>query len=436
MVNFRGAVFWLLQNIKQDDIVKHYYDLKKVDADTFNREELREVQNSRLKSLLFHALNTTEFYKGSVNNAKIEDFPVINKQTIRSNFSKFISSSFDQNELKEVVTSGSTGLPFKVLQDQYKIKRNTADTIFFGGKANFKVGDPLVYIKIWNEINQKTKLKEVLQNIVPINVFNLSDENIYSFLDSLNKKRQPLVIISYSSAIERIASFVKNHPSKLKLKFSVKSIITVSEALSDEARKIIKEVFGCSVFSRYSNMENGIIAQESFDLDQGFLINSSSYLVEVLDLNSNKPLEEGETGRIVVTDFYNFGMPIIRYDTGDIGTKGFIETPSGAREVLTNVEGRRMDSIYNTKGELVSSFIITNEMWKFSELLQYQFIQKSFNDYEFKLNVEGNFEREDELIEHFKKFLGEDACISISYVNEIPLLSSGKRKKVLNRMNS
>ena len=94
-----------------------------------------------------------------------------------------------------------------------------------------------------------------------------------------------------------------------------------------------------------------------------------------------------------------------------------------------------MDVIYNTNNELVSSFIITNGMWKYYEILQYQFIQKTSNEYIFKINCPEGFSREKELELDFKNLLGSDARINFEFVNEIPLLSSGKRKKVVNLMN-
>lgn len=36
------------------------------------------------------------------------------------------------------------------------------------------------------------------------------------------------------------------------------------------------------------------------------------------------------------------------------------------------------------------------------------------------------------MISQFKEFLGEAATISIEYVNDIPVLASGKRKPVVN----
>jgi phenylacetate-CoA ligase len=39
---------------------------------------------------------------------------------------------------------------------------------------------------------------------------------------------------------------------------------------------------------------------------------------------------------------------------------------------------------------------------------------------------------EKKLLSELKNYLGEDAVISFDYVDEIPVLASGKRKKIVN----
>ena len=73
-----------------------------------------------------------------------------------------------------------------------------------------------------------------------------------------------------------------------------------------------------SVYARYSNIENGIIAQQNQNKDD-YLINSASYHIDIYSLQNDSLLKHGELGRIVVTDFFNKGMPLIKYDTGDVG---------------------------------------------------------------------------------------------------------------------
>ena len=88
--------------------------------------------------------------------------------------------------------------------------------------------------------------------------------------------------------------------------------------------------------------------------------------------------------------------------------------------------------LYNTKGEIVSPFIIHTNLYNYPELNQFQIIQKSKCDYIFKINCKSKFEKEDEFTSIFKSYLGPDAHILIEYTNEIPLLSSGKRRIIVN----
>ena len=133
----------------------------------------------------------------------------------------------------------------------------------------------------------------------------------------------------------------------------------------------------------------------------------------------------------MVTDLFNYAMPIIRYDTGDIAKCCF--NSEGIME-FERIEGRKMDIIYDSKGEVISSYVVYTKVFKYYHLLkQYQFIQHGKKEYEVKLNLQGTvFDYEDELITNIKSDFGDDANVKITYVNEIPPLSSGKRRKVIN----
>jgi phenylacetate-CoA ligase len=59
-------------------------------------------------------------------------------------------------------------------------------------------------------------------------------------------------------------------------------------------------------------------------------------------------------------------------------------------------------------------------------------VQYGPQDYLFKINMEGSFTKEEKLIKEFKQYLGNNANFTVEYVDEIPLLASGKRKKIAN----
>jgi phenylacetate-CoA ligase len=130
----------------------------------------------------------------------------------------------------------------------------------------------------------------------------------------------------------------------------------------------------------------------------------------------------------VLTDLFNFAMPLVRYDTGDLG---IIERDAG-NLYLSRVEGRKLDILFDTKGNVVSSYIMYKNMWQYTEIDQYQLIQTGEKTYLFKINCPGKFKREEQLVNEFLCYLGNDAEFKVEYVNEIPLLDSGKRRKTVN----
>ncbi|MCG2461188.1 CoF synthetase [Flavobacteriaceae bacterium F89] len=427
----RKIAFWLWDSLKTNPIRKHLASIKMINENPFGQAS-RIKNEGALKNLLKHAINTVPFYN-DISSEGIESYPVVNKNLIKNNFGSFESSSFHNTKRIKQTTSGSTGTPFTVLHDINKRNRNTADTIYFGELAGYNLGSKLFYLKKWNDQNYKSISLQWKQNIIPVDVFDLNDKEISSLIGQLKTGNKDKNLLGYASAYDAIARYIQKE-NLGALEVNVKSIIAMSEALSDTTKKILGNCFKCDVLSRYSNIENGILAQQIPGFNNNFLINSASYYIEILDFNSDNQVKNGEPGRIVVTDLFNYAMPMIRYDTGDVGKYDIIEKNGNSFPVLRDIEGRKMDIIFNTNGEIISSFLVTNSMWKYDELRQYQFIQKSKIHYLFKLNIDGSFEREEELITEFKSYLGRDALIDVEYVDEIPILFSGKRRKVANLM--
>lgn len=125
-------------------------------------------------------------------------------------------------------------------------------------------------------------------------------------------------------------------------------------------------------------------------------------------------------------------MPMIRYDTGDLAAIETIEINGRRKKCLTQFSGRKVDVIFDTSGNSISPHLITNEMWSFTDIKQFQLIQKSEKDYLLKLNADKDFSRDFEIDRALTQHLGEDAVITIEKVDEIPVLSSGKRRYIVN----
>ena len=427
--NIRSTAFWLHDYIKRSPIGKHFNEISFL-LENFTSPVAVKKRDSLLQLIIDHAVSTTPYYQHFGSDKSILDFPVVNKNLIRDNFEKFRSEPFKSKPFIRMTTSGSTGTPFTVYQDLNKKHRNFADTLYFAKMAGYAIGDRLYYLKIWSENNKISKLQEWMQNIQPVDVIKLDEKVLSGLIRSIENNKRSKGFLGYASAFDGLVQYL-NKTGSSPVKGNIRSAIAISESLSPDTRREMNKYFSTNVVSRYSNLENGILAQQCSQSDE-FHVNAASYYMEIFDLNKDEPVEPGTLGRIVVTDLFNYALPLIRYDTGDIGMLSNESSCTFTTPVLTRLEGRKLDLLYDTAGNLISSYVVYKNMWKYTEIIQYQLIQEGKKEYKFKINIKGSFAREKELIREFKSYLGEDADFNIEYVSEIPLLASGKRKKIVN----
>ncbi len=425
----RNIVFWIIDFIRGGSIKRHYIDIKAL-SENEDGEDTIAMQHQYLSELLTHASSTTNFYK-EINPTDLTNFPVIDKEIIKSRYSDFQSETYTTKKSVSVSTSGSTGSAFTIHQDFNKKYRNTADIIYFSELAGFKLGFKLFYLRFWTMFKQKNKLQSFLQNVVPVSVFDLTFKNIEKLIAALKNDQSNKGMIGYASSFDKIGKYLDSIGSE-PIHCNLKSVVGISERLDLSTKLSIKKYFNVDMISRYSNAENGMIAQQPTGKEY-FKINWASYYVEILNLNTNQRVQPGELGRIVITDLFNYYTPFIRYDTGDIGIMDYHTRTESTKQqlVLTKVEGRKMDMIRNTSGELLSTSILLI-INKYREIEQRQIIQKTKKEYVFKLKVKNNsFRKEQVFIKEFEKYLGKDAIIKIEYVTEIPLLTSGKQRVII-----
>lgn len=426
----RNKFFWLFDHFKGGKTKKQLNEIEFCIKNP-NNEKAIQIRNIHLERLLNHAIKTTPYYSSFNVSDRISDFPVIRKTIIQDNFELFQSSEFKDKTNFKVSTSGSTGVPFFLFQNKSKRNRNHADIIYFFNTGHFNVGNRLYELEVWRGHNQKGKLKAWLQNAIQFDISRLTDKRIETFIELLKSDNQSKkTLLGFATSFEMIAQYLDKNNIILN-DLGITSAIANSEYLNPYTKFTLAKHLNTTVLSRYSSEEVGMIAQQTIDSPNSFVINHASYYVELLHLDRDEPVKPGEFGRIVVTDLFNYAMPIIRYDTGDIAKLGL--NKNGAMQ-FDQIEGRKMDVILDSQGNLISSFVVYTKFYKYYALLkQYQFIQQGEKEYEVKLNLQDDdFPFEDDLVNDIKSDFGEDAKVVISYVDEIPPLSSGKRRKVMN----
>ncbi|PCI11970.1 MAG: CoF synthetase [Flavobacteriaceae bacterium] len=423
----RYLAFWFLDFLRGGSFRKSYKDVKSIN-ENYDSETSKIKRESYLNAILQHAIDTTLYYKNLDLQPKLGSFPVVNKNTIRDNFVDFESTLFKDKKKYKVATSGSTGTPFTTYLNNNKRIRNSVDTIYFAERSGFKLGKKLFYIRLWDEQHKKSRLSYWIQNIVCHDVSQLTDQDIEGLLKKITEDNSNKGFLAYASSYDAICHYLDKINSA-PVFCNVSSIIAISEGLSDYARTSMKKYFCCDVVSRYSASETGILAQQSVG-SLNYDINWGSYYIEILNIDDDEPVSNGELGRIVITDLFNYAVPMIRYDTGDLGV--MILDGENKAPVLSKVEGRKMDMIYDTKGDLITSHIV-HKICLIKGIKEYQLIQEEKKKYVFKISATPDFVDQEALIKEYKNYLGDDATIEIEMVESIPLLKSGKRKKVINR---
>jgi phenylacetate-CoA ligase len=254
----------------------------------------------------------------------------------------------------------------------------------------------------------------------------------------LERQRQVLlhqgveVFIGFPSVIGVLAEYCRGKGDGPH-SFHLKAVITVAESLYERTRAIIRQVFGCLVLGRYSAGELGVLAHECSHADR-YHLNIAGYDIEVLSLDSDRPVSLGELGRVVVTDPFSHAMPLIRYDTGDLAILGDACPCGLPGPTLQRLEGRIVEEIVGTDGQRISPFVIGNVVEDLEDggIVQYQFVQQGSKSYKLRLCTLPSFHQKELVRRRLLDILGADAELELSYVEQIPPLPSGKRPYIVN----
>lgn len=98
--------------------------------------------------------------------------------------------------------------------------------------------------------------------------------------------------------------------------FGLKFVMPYGGLASRSLFDQVRESLGVEVRNSYGTSELGPIAA-SCDNQHAMHVNEQLFEVEIM--RDGRPVEDGEIGEIVITDFANTAMPMIRYKVGDVG---------------------------------------------------------------------------------------------------------------------
>ena len=423
----RWMGFWMLDKTKGGRIREYYDQIRYAWKEGSSVEETEK----KIQDLIAHAVKTTDFYKDYPEDISLKDLPVVNKDTFRQQYDCFVSSTYkDATDNRVMCTSGSTGTPLRMIQNRDKIRHNTAGGIFLGAAAGYYIGMKEAFIRVWVNNVKKSKFQLIQENMIMMDSSRMDEQALAEMFHTIEKKKVKC-LVGYSSALGELSDYIRRSGRDCS-NCSVRAIIPISETMPEPVRRTLEKQFGCPVRAWYSNEENGIMGLQN-EKDEGYRIDTETYYYEILKMDSDEPAEPGELGRIVITDLFNYAFPILRYDNGDTAVAVRKEKNGRFKLYLSELYGRRSDLIYDCKGNAVTPYIITNNLWDIEGVKQYRFIQEDVKDYTIWLNGDPAKMDQEEILGRIRPYLGDEARIKVEIVDEIPVLASGKRKYIENR---
>lgn len=417
---------WTLLDNARGGRLQRILDVNKREIQEGVTEEYRK---RRLQAILQYAALESPFYRKLPAHDALSDFPVQTKRDFLAHYDDVLSDEYRdrRDHLRRFTTSGSTGTPFTVLADpekQARVNMNFMSVMELNGfRLGMKRGEFRAWIKGKNTISP---MKSFINNLLMVDISNMGDSSMRAICQRIEEEGIQ-VLVAYSSAITALTDYVERTSFDTG-NWQVEMIFTMGEALPDGVRARAEQVFGIRPVLSYGNNENGFIAV-SLPGEEGYIADLYNFYIEILKMDSDEPAEEGEPGRIVVTDLYNRAFPMIRYDTGDTGILERMPSgPGRVRERFTEIYGRRGSLIRNTKGEPLSIHVFMNNLLNFEGILrQARCIQLTERSYLLQLNPEPGAEvDEDAVVASYRGYLGEDAQIQVEYVGTLPIEQSGK----------
>lgn len=402
------------------------------------REEIVAFQNKQLRRLIAHAYRNVPYYRRlfDLNNIKpkdiqsVADLPVIpisSKKDLQSlPAEELVARGVNPKNLIARRTSGSSGLISIIrrswLEDRLLSLFWLRTMHYFGLRIRDRTASVGL---VWPTHPRDKQLPiQILQALglyrrARINSL-LSPENILRTL----RHFRPDVLTGFPGVLSRLAQIVSDQD---RLVIRPRFVRVNSEVLTPLMRRQITEAFAAPVFDYYSSHEFRVIAWECKEMGE-LHTSDDGMIVEVI--KDGHPAAIGERGEVVGTGLHSFAMPFIRYNLGDIVTKGSETCRCGQPfSTIRAIQGRMIDYFLLPGGRVIHpyeiSLLFTNSV---SWMRQYQLIQER-EDYIIMRVVASDTPKPQELaglVESVSTLLGQGVEFRVIFVPEIKLEPSGK----------
>jgi phenylacetate-coenzyme A ligase PaaK-like adenylate-forming protein len=436
-------VYYPVQYIRGQIVWKHMREVQHLQFKS--PAQINDIRNEKLKALVHEAYRNIPYYKNKFNalglkpeeirsSADLSRIPVLSKRDVLANTNTLLNTNFTK-KLHTRKTGGSTGMTLHFKKEARALSMNEAIMYRCYSWYGINIGDK--QLRFWGvpvirKQRYKEQIKDFVLNRISLSVFDISESSCVKQYKRI-RKFKPAYIYGYTTAIYGFCLYMQKKGIRLD-DLNLKALICTSEKMYPHHRKLFEEIFNCPVVDEYGSSENGIIA---FQCSEGNMHMMSDHMcIEFLDEN-DQPVKTGELGRIVITDLSCYGMPLIRYDIGDMGKPTDLQCRCGVHLPLMEVvEGRKEDFIKTKEGKLIHpsylSYTLEGESVHESKMYQKDIDQFHVQIVKSPLFTE---KTEVELTQKLRTELGSEINIHFEYLDRIPRDKSGKLRAFVSELS-
>lgn len=388
-------------------------------------EELRRLQHDGLRELLEYATTTVPYHRAGAA-ARHDDpyewlrrLPVMTKHDLRDSVDELVVG--DRSRLVASPSSGSSGIQSTVYMTPREVSRTQAYQTLLWEWAGYRLGTPLLQTGMTPDRGAVKAVKDRLLRTTYVPAFGLDDEDALEVITGRGARRSRH-FGGYASSLYVVARAA----SSAGIDQHFDSVISWGDKMFPEYRSLIERTFRTKVYDTYGTTEGLVIAGQR-DVEQYYVL-SPHVVVELLD-DEDRPVPDGELGRVVVTRLDSRAMPLIRYSLGDlaIAAEASAQAELGF-PVLERIVGRDTDIVETPSGRHLIVHTFTGIFEFFTQIQQFRVVQEHRDGITVEYIPGDGFQPGvlTALEQRLREIVREPFAIDWTEVDHIPSTPSGK----------
>ena len=349
-------------------------------------EAIEQMQAVALREVLTHAVCAVPYYRWrfeqhSLNPDQVRSLadlprvPFLTKDLVRTHGDDLIDPVL-RRRLTPHTTSGSTGAPLAFHIDRLRTAADNAARARYRAWWGVWPGDREALV--WGSRGDLDRqgpvhrFRDRLFNTLVLPAADLGEAALDEMAAALCRFR-PQIVFGYAAALGRLAARLLDGAGGDKPP-RPKVVVATAEVFLPTDRRTVTAAFGCGAAAEYGSRECGVVAGEC--PNGGLHVAAENALVEIVEPDGDALVPAGEAGEIVITLLRPYGMPMIRYRTGDVGRLAAAPCGCGiGLPLLADVEGRRRDLIRLPGGRVVHPSVFSKAMAEAECVARYRVVQ-------------------------------------------------------------